>query len=112
MHGLINFISHHPRLTLAFCSTIALCGLIFLLTGCNNELVSTKCAGEIIRISPVSTSWNEQIKTGIETTKGTFIVVGSVSAMKGAKVTIQTYSSRQTFLCIEGRPRCPRVIGF
>ena len=86
--------------------------LAMIFVGCYDEVVSKQCVGEVVKISPIPTSWNDNVKTGVETTKGTFIVLGSVSAMKGAKAWITTYTSRQTYLCIEGKSKCPKVIGF
>lgn len=86
------------------------------LIGCESELISKEDAGEIINITSVPTSFNESIKTGVETTNGTFIVRGTISAMKGSAVTVDTYKewdgSTRSYLCISGRNRCPWILGF
>jgi len=74
-----------------------------------DEVVTNREAGEIVKITLVPTSFNESIKSNVETTEGSFIVVGSMSAFKGAKVSIMTHQSGKSYLCIEGV--CKRVLG-
>lgn len=61
--------------------------------------------GTLVDIQPGETGWKA---SRVETTEGIYIVYGSVSGKKGAKVTIRS----DGYLFVEGTPRGPRVSGF
>jgi hypothetical protein len=48
--------------------------------------VSSVDAGTVLDVSVVPTSFNERIKTTVNTTRGTFLIYGHFSAMKGTPV--------------------------
>ena len=84
-----------------------------MLVGCQTvEEVGRVDAGTVVSASVVPTSFNESIKTTVDTTLGTFLVYGTFSAMKGSKVELVAYSGRRFKyqLCVEGY-RCYNVGG-
>jgi len=88
--------------------------LSLALAGCdtfNPQEISRENVGNIINITVVPTSFNESIKTSVETTKGVFTVRNPFSALRGTTVMLVKYSNGRYSLCVEGRRRCNRVLG-
>ncbi len=66
--------------------------------------------GTISNISVVPTTWNESIKTRIETDQGIFHIYGTISVMKGVELKIVNYSSGRQYACLSDRNNCLDVV--
>jgi hypothetical protein len=82
-----------------------------MLAGCEGpKIIASQDAGTIVSANVVPTSFNESIKTTVDTTLGTFLVYGTFSAMKGSKVELVAYDNGRYRLCIKSG-RCYRIGG-
>jgi len=68
------------------------------LSGCRSETPEPtakeiKEVGTFVKSINVPTSFNENVKSNVETTKGSFTVIGSVSGIKGDEVVIKKIRS-------------------
>lgn len=86
-----------------------------VLIACKNDasnVTSKVDAGTVIRAANVTTSFNEAVKTNVETTEGAFTVLGSFSALKGTQIwLVQFNNSRRRYLC-KDMSNCQRVLGW
>jgi len=78
--------------------------VMLLLTGCNvhdhdPKLIETIDVGVFTDVSVVTTSFNESIKSVVKTDRGTFIIYGLPSVIKGEKATVNKYSDGSRYLC-------------
>jgi len=85
---------------------VIICSFIFLF-GCSEKESPTYVnVGTLISIDVIPTSFNESIKCKIETTKGIYIIWGTISGEKGALVR----KSSDGYLFIENNHRGNRIL--
>ena len=73
---------------------------------CNSSDVMTgeiqvRAVGEFVSVNSIPSSWNEAVKTKVETTMGQFIIWGNASGVKGDPVFLKSNDDwKTTFLYI------------
>jgi len=64
---------------------------VLFLAGCSHKpkTYTYKDVGALVTIDLLNTNFNDRVKTQIVTDKGTFIIYGETSGMKGARVLLR-----------------------
>ena len=71
--------------------------------------VSTTDAGKVESLTVQQGNFSKSTTTTINTTKGTFVVYGRFSFMKGARARLETRANNYQYLCISGMNQCNRL---
>lgn len=92
--------------------TVMLLVLIFVPVDIlKGEKIGEIDAGTVITIEEAVTSWNDLKRTRVETVNGIFHVRGVLSVMKGVEAKVERYQSGRSYLCLNDRKKCLRIIG-
>lgn len=75
----------------------------------STKVISTTPVGEIESITVQQGNWSTSTTTTINTTKGTFVVYGRFSFLKGAKARMETRGNNSKYICISGMSSCNRM---
>lgn len=73
--------------------------IIIMSSGCNKKSTTWESVGTFISCDVIPTSFNEAIKSRVETTEGVFIIKGVMSGRKGEIV----YISNKGILSMAGK---------
>jgi hypothetical protein len=96
--------------------TTILLTLLLALSGCERDegptVVETVPVGELVASREIPTSWNDDVRSEVTTTRGVFTVYCVRSGITGASVELRVYSNARTYLCTSNAPTCSRVMGF